>query len=40
MASQEVKDYLNTMGRDLGQFYIRLHQFHWYVKGSHFYTPS
>lgn len=21
-----------------GQFYIRLHQFHWYVKGSHFFT--
>lgn len=38
MASQEVKDYLNTVVATQGQFYIRLHQFHWYVKGSHFFT--
>lgn len=38
MASQEVKDYLNTVVATNGMFYIRLHQFHWYVKGSHFFT--
>ena len=38
MASQEVKDYLNTVVATQGQFYIRLHQFHWYVKGPHFFT--
>jgi starvation-inducible DNA-binding protein len=38
MANTEVKDYLNTVVATQGQFYIRLHQFHWYVKGSHFYT--
>lgn len=38
MASQEVKDYLNTVVATQGQFYIRMHQFHWYVKGSHFFT--
>lgn len=38
MATQEVKDYLNTVVATQGQFYIRLHQFHWYVKGSHFFT--
>jgi len=38
MATQEVKDYLNEVVATQGLFYIRLHQFHWYVKGSHFYT--
>lgn len=38
MANTEVKDYLNTVVATQGQFYIRLHQFHWYVKGSHFFT--
>ncbi len=38
MANQEVKDYLNTVVATQGLFYIRLHQFHWYVKGSHFFT--
>ena len=38
MASAEVKDFLNTVVATQGQFYIRLHQFHWYVKGSHFFT--
>ncbi len=38
MVSTEVKDYLNTVVATQGQFYIRLHQFHWYVKGSHFFT--
>ncbi|MEY8291056.1 DNA starvation/stationary phase protection protein [Carnobacteriaceae bacterium 52-44] len=38
MATQEVKDYLNTVVATQGLFYIRLHQFHWYVKGPHFFT--
>lgn len=38
MASQEVKDYLNKVVASQGLFYIRLHQFHWYVKGSHFFA--
>jgi starvation-inducible DNA-binding protein len=38
MVSTEVKDFLNTVVATQGQFYIRLHQFHWYVKGSHFFT--
>jgi starvation-inducible DNA-binding protein len=38
MGSTEVKDFLNTVVATQGQFYIRLHQFHWYVKGSHFFT--
>lgn len=38
MASQEVKDYLNKVVASQGLFYIRLHQFHWYVKGPHFFT--
>lgn len=38
MASTEVKDFLNKVVATQGQFYIRLHQFHWYVKGSHFFT--
>lgn len=38
MANQEVKDFLNKVVATQGLFYIRLHQFHWYVKGSHFFT--
>ncbi len=38
MVSTDVKDFLNTVVATQGQFYIRLHQFHWYVKGSHFFT--
>lgn len=38
MATTEVKDMLNKIVATYGQFYIRLHQFHWYVKGSHFFT--
>lgn len=38
MASKEVQDYLNTVVATQGQFYVRLHQFHWYVKGPHFFT--
>lgn len=38
MASTEVKDFLNNQVATLGVFYTRLHQFHWYVKGPHFFT--
>lgn len=38
MVSQEVKDHLNKVVATQGLFYTRLHQFHWYVKGSHFFT--
>lgn len=38
MASTEVRDFLNKQVATLGVLYIRLHQFHWYVKGPHFYT--
>jgi len=38
MATEEVKNYLNEVVATQGVFYIRLHQFHWYVKGSHFFT--
>lgn len=38
MASTEVKDYLNKVVATQGLFYIRLHQFHWYVKGSNFFA--
>lgn len=38
MASQEVQEYLNNTVATLGVFYTKLHQHHWYVKGSHFYT--
>lgn len=38
MASKEVKDFLNKVVATQGVFYIRLHQFHWYVKGPHFFT--
>jgi len=38
MATEEVKNCLNEVVATQGVFYIRLHQFHWYVKGSHFFT--
>lgn len=38
MVSQEVKDFLNKVVATQGQFYVRLHQFHWYIKGPHFFT--
>lgn len=38
MAHTEVQDYLNKLVATEGLFYIRLHQFHWYVKGSHFFV--
>jgi len=38
MATEEVKNYLNKVVATQGVLYIRLHQFHWYVKGSHFFS--
>lgn len=38
MADTEVKDFLNKLVATQGLFYIRLHQFHWYIKGPHFFT--
>ncbi len=38
MANAAVKDFLNKQVATLGVFYIRLHQFHWFVKGPHFFT--
>lgn len=38
MAHTEVQDYLNKLVATEGLFYIRLHQFHWYVKGSRFFV--
>lgn len=38
MANKEVQDLLNKLVATEGVFYIRLHQFHWYVKGTHFFT--
>ena len=38
MVSTEVKDFLNNQVATLGVLYTRLHQFHWYVKGPHFFT--
>lgn len=38
MPDTEVKEFLNKLVATQGLFYIRLHQFHWYVKGSHFFT--
>ncbi len=33
-----LKDYLNELTASYGLLYIKLHQFHWYVKGSSFFT--
>lgn len=38
MANQALHEYLNNTVATLGVFYTKLHQHHWYVKGSHFYT--
>ena len=38
MTSTEVKDFLNKQVATLGVLYYRLHQFHWYVMGPHFFT--
>ena len=38
MFSTEVKDYLNKLVATQGLLYTRLHQFHWYVKGPHFFA--
>lgn len=38
MANQELHEYLNDTVATLGVFYTKLHQHHWYVKGSEFYT--
>lgn len=38
MASTEVKDFLNTVVATQGVLYTRLHQFHWFINGSHFFT--
>lgn len=38
MAHKDVKEFLNQLVATQGLFYTRLHQFHWYIKGSHFFT--
>lgn len=38
MAQKDVKTFLNEFVATQGLLYTRLHQFHWYVKGSHFFT--
>lgn len=38
MAKQKQEQYLNELVASLGVFYIRLHQFHWFVEGKEFYT--
>lgn len=38
MANTDVKNYLNDLVATQGVFYIRLHQFHWYIKGPHFFA--
>lgn len=38
MANTEVKAFLNKLIATQGLLYTRLHQFHWYVKGPHFFT--
>lgn len=38
MAQTDVKEFLNQLVATKGLLYTRLHQFHWYVKGPHFYT--
>lgn len=38
MSTQEVQEYLNNTVATLGVFYTKLHQHHWYVKGTHFFT--
>lgn len=38
MENKEINNLLNKVVATQGVFYIRLHQFHWYVKGSDFFT--
>lgn len=38
MANKEVQEHMNKLVATEGLFYIRLHQFHWYVKGNNFFT--
>lgn len=38
MVNTEVNQLLNKIVASQGVFYIRLHQFHWYAKGSNFLT--
>lgn len=38
MAQTDVKGFLNKLVATEGLLYTRLHQFHWYVKGPHFFT--
>lgn len=33
-----LKDYLNELVASYGVLYIKIHQYHWYVKGSSFFT--
>ena len=34
----DTKQFLNHQVANYGLFYTKLHQLHWYVKGSHFFT--
>lgn len=38
MAKKDVKNYLNDLVATQGLLYTRLHQFHWYIKGPHFFA--
>lgn len=35
---QQLKDKMNLILADLQVFYMKLHHFHWFVKGPHFFT--
>lgn len=38
MENKDVNNILNKIVASHGVFYVRLHQFHWFIKGSHFFT--
>ncbi|GAA0501836.1 non-heme iron-binding ferritin Fri [Salinibacillus aidingensis] len=38
MTNTDVKEVLNKLVATQGLFYTRLHQFHWYIKGQHFFS--
>ena len=38
MVHDDVKGFLNQLVATQGLLYTRLHQFHWYVNGPHFFT--
>lgn len=38
MENKDVNNVLNKIVASHGVFYVRLHQFHWFIKGSHFFT--